>query len=151
MSKRSREKRRQVGRRGYDVEMIRDFLKHLAWQLRVQIHDHEVKSDKINPELDEVVGKYVTKYDAMLLTTTCFKNSSPLEANEAFQKETRLRVAKYRKEQLKQLEALDKTLFAEALECAQAPVSSGKMLSRVYEISGLKPETEDGDSTATAG
>jgi hypothetical protein len=105
---------------GYDVAMIRDFLDHLMWELRIQIYEHETGADApLNPELTEMLEKYIRRRGtvAVIFNHATEKQPSPGELRELH-----AGMATLRKSQLRCLECLQ-TLFGEALKAARAPRS----------------------------
>ena len=101
--------------RCYDVAMIRDFLDHLLWELRIS--HHESQTSKINPELAEQLEKYQKKRQTVgLLFATGIDGNPDPDKYRQFQT---LR-GEVRKSQLLCLEALQ-SLFREALESAAKP------------------------------
>jgi hypothetical protein len=132
------------GARRYDVEMIRDFLDHLLWEVR--INHYEQITSEVNPELKEQLKKYVRKRQTIGL----------LFATELDKKADPSRLAEYRKikaglrqSQLLGLEAL-RPLFEEALWNAARPGTLNVLKFRTIDdaIAALEPredehETED--------
>ncbi len=119
MPKRNRKQRRQgQGFRreqsgGYNVTMIRDFLDHLAWELRIGHFENTTAPGTINPELADQLAKYMRKYHCGLLIGDVTSESRD---SEGFAK-LRATRAQEREQQLKALESLT-SLFDEALLCA---------------------------------
>jgi hypothetical protein len=103
---------------GYDVEMIQEFLTHLMWELRTNHLEHR-SPGPLNPELSDMLGKYIKKRNTTgLLFATMLKNDVTEETQERFrQSRTKLRSA-----QIRCLEALN-YLFQEALAVAGNPTS----------------------------
>lgn len=118
--------KKQTKPQRYDVRMIRDFLDHLTWELRIclfELGQQTTKPSKdkpLNPELLEQLRKYRER-GCTLLPATDIDTSGTTES------EARAVVvaiseieAKRRQEQLDHLEALA-GLFQEALHCAAGP------------------------------
>ena len=127
---RKRKKDRQSPRRPrrYDVEMVRDFLEHLMWEVRIKhfenspsaplVYDSSGKG--VNPELLDQLVKYGRKYPGSpaLLPVTEFDRTGWDEEDMKCQM-GRFKAFLYavRGEQMEALECLG-SLFEEALECA---------------------------------
>ena len=47
----------------YDVEMIRDFIDHLKWELRIKHFENTRKIGTEHPELTEQLAKYILKHN----------------------------------------------------------------------------------------
>jgi hypothetical protein len=103
---------------GYDVDMIRDFLDQLRWEVRIEQFESTGPTGVIDPELVEQSEKYMQKYGAALQVATYIDGEGATEAQrqraEQYWREAQ---AKVTAEQLGHLEAL-RELFEEALECA---------------------------------
>jgi hypothetical protein len=96
--------------------MIRDFLDHLLWEVRID-HYEQVASGT-NSELKEQLTKYIRKRQTVgLLFATMLEEEEPDPLKMA---EYRTLRAEFRKSQLLCLEAL-RSLFEEALRCAAKP------------------------------
>jgi hypothetical protein len=104
--------------RCYDVEMIRDFLDHLLWEVRIS--HYESQSNKINPELAEQLERYQKKRQTVgLLFATEIGAASCSQDADKYRELQRIK-GEFRNSQLLCLEAL-RSLFAEALENAARP------------------------------
>jgi len=70
MSK-NRLKRRKLKPRKkyYDIQMIKDFLDHLMWELRINHIENTNPGCATNPELVEQLSKYSNKYNTVGLMT----------------------------------------------------------------------------------
>jgi hypothetical protein len=113
-----RKPKRPSEARCYDVAMIKDFLDHLLWEVRIS--HHESQTNKINPELAEQLGKYQKKRQTVgLLFATEIGVASCSQDPDKFREFQRLK-GEFRNSQLLCLEALQ-SLFAEALENAARP------------------------------
>jgi hypothetical protein len=99
--------------RTYDVEMIRDFLSHLLWELRTSHYEMLGSGRRIHPELMEEIGRYMIKRQT---TGLLFALKTPPDSVEQI-REVRERL---RTEQIRYLEGL-MPLFEEALTCAEHP------------------------------
>jgi hypothetical protein len=124
--------RRRKG--GYDVAMIRDFLDHLAWELRIGHFENTTAPGTINPELAEQLAKYIRKYHCGLLIGDVTSESRD---SEGFAK-LRATRAQEREQQLNALESLT-SLFDEALLCAS---KTGSLVFRQVDR-GLTHAVED--------
>jgi hypothetical protein len=126
--------------RRYDATMIRHFLEHLLWEVRIV--NEEYKQDPVtpNPELVEILARYSKMYGTALLEVTALDPSGLTE--EQFRR-LRTRVGAQRKEMfaayLAHLEALT-PLFEEALLCA----GRGGLSQRVIRVRDI-PEAEGGE------
>jgi hypothetical protein len=97
------------------VEMIRDFLDHLLWELRTGQFE-ATNGNTLNPELAEMLGKYMKKRQTVgLLFATEFEAISPESVRQW--RDTRARQQRGR---VRCLEALSQ-VFREALACANRP------------------------------
>ena len=101
----------------YDVEMIRDFLEHLAWEVRVLHYESINEDDSINSKLEDELAKYSRRYNAVLLAITELDYEG-LPATMVQRARNCWKAARVRAtaEQLQHLEALA-GLFKEAFEC----------------------------------
>ena len=101
----------------YDVEMIRDFLDHLKWEVRV-LHYESINEDgSINSKLEDELAKYSRRYNAVLLAETELDYeglpAAMVQRARNYWKAAQVRATA---EQLQHLEALV-GLFKEAFEC----------------------------------
>ena len=116
-------------RKRYDVEMIRDFLDHLLWEVRINHFENTADVGAINPELVEQLGKYIRKYNGVLLPATVINREGATEDQAKATELTYRQIMRdKRQEQMEHLESLQE-LFADALKCASLPASQG-----IYEI-----------------
>jgi hypothetical protein len=106
--------------RGYDVEMIRDFLAQLATELRV--NHYEQQHQTVNPELAEELNRWFEKRGTYLTAVNSIESETGMTADEFV-----LGASVYRKyrmieieAQLDQLERLQ-LLFDEAFHGASHP------------------------------
>ena len=100
--------------RRYDVNMIRDFLEHLRWELRTRCVEltHELPTSGKIPK-DEL-------YEQMVRMTTINTDGVPAEEIKAGELKARKLMATQAEQDLSALEHLDR-LFEEAFECAAEP------------------------------
>ncbi len=129
---------RQNNSKGYDVEMIRDFLDNLLLELRVQHYENltglrimeehgdqrilrEVADQHTDPALAEQFNKYLAKYQAQLIFDHVIDGENATQAEIDIVTEAALgALTQKRDEQIGHLEALQE-LFDEALMCAKVP------------------------------
>jgi hypothetical protein len=124
--------------RRYDVEMIRDFLDHLLWEVR--INHYEQITSEVNPELQEQLTKYIRKRRTVgLLFATQITDLDPARLAEY-----RTLKAGLRQSQLLALEAL-RPLFKEALLNAGIPDSINVMNYKTIDdaIAALEPRKDE--------
>jgi hypothetical protein len=102
-------------RNGYDLEVIRDFLEQLLWEVRVNHFD----KDPDNPELAEQLKKYHRKYQRTLVPfiklDTAGLNKPQIDEGR---QRLRSRVAALRQRQLDALESVQ-PLFEYAMISGQ--------------------------------
>jgi len=128
----------QTSSKGYDVEMIRDFLEHLLLEVRVQHYENlkglqimekhgdvkilEAATDEIvSPALEEQLGKYVKKYETRLICMDVTNGENATQDEIDIVVEATLGAGKIKRdEQIGHLEALQE-LFDEVLMCAKVP------------------------------
>ena len=101
----------------YDVEMIRDFLEHLTWELRILHYESINEDDAINPKSEDQLAKYSRRYNAVLLAETELDYEGlPAAMVQRARHYWKAAQVKATAEQLHHLEALA-GLFKEAFEC----------------------------------
>jgi len=108
-----------IGR--YDLEMIRDFLDHLTWEVRILEHE-ATHPGAINPELVDQLSKYQTKRKTVGLLVTSTVSAEAAQADPEKFAVFRILQGKVRACQLAHLDAL-KSLFDEAFLVASEPNS----------------------------
>lgn len=129
---------RQNNSKGYDVEMIRDFLEHLLLEVRVQHYENlmglkimeehgdqrilrEVADEHTSPALVEQFCKYHAKYQTQLILDHGIDGENATQAEIDIVTEAALgALTQKRDEQIGHLEALQE-LFDEALMCVKVP------------------------------
>jgi hypothetical protein len=98
----------------YDVEMIRDFIDHLKWSLRVDHFELTNGPDALNPELVDQVEHCMVKHGIPRLLPIFGVEPDRPGLTSGKIKEAMRRVAAYlaekRQEQLRNLEALEEVL-----------------------------------------
>src|SRR5262245_17771199 len=101
----------------YDVEMIRDFLDHLTWEVRILHYESINEDDSINPKLEDQLAKYSRRYKAVLLAVTELDYeglpAAMVQRARNYWKAAQVRATA---EQLQHLQALA-GLFKEAFDC----------------------------------
>lgn len=102
------------GKRKYDLAMIRDFLDHLKWELRISVFEATHPIGATNPELVEQLAKYMERYDVIGLLPFASAENLSTESVEPI----RHYVAKESQKYLDHLDALDACLKM-AFQCAQ--------------------------------
>jgi hypothetical protein len=128
----------QTNGKGYDVEMIRDFLDHLLLEVRVQHYENlkglqimekhgdvrilDASTDEIvSPALVEQVREYLKKYETQLISVDVINGENATQDEIDIVVEASLGAGKQKRdEQIGHLEALQE-LFDEALTCAKVP------------------------------
>lgn len=102
----------------YDVEMIRDFLDHLTWELRVEQFEHGAAPGTIHPELGEQLEIYMSRYGCALLPSMHVDGAGLSEEQlEEAMREYREGAKVTTDRDLAALESL-RPLFNKALACA---------------------------------
>jgi hypothetical protein len=106
--------------KGYDVPMIRDFLEHLLWEVRLNLYENAAKPGAINQELVDKLSVYQGRYGRVTLLAT-----NQIDTGGETKERIRQAVANFREfmrltreGQIRQLEALQR-LFSEAFGCAE--------------------------------
>lgn len=100
----------------YNTEMLRDFIDHLRWEVRIVHAEHHHLKAKVNPELVDALEPYMKKYGCGLLSANAFTpgNSPDSErAGHLLEQFLRERAVRW----YRCIEALD-DLFQEAIQCA---------------------------------
>lgn len=139
--------------KGYDVQMIRDFLDHLLLEVRVQQFENlrslkklkatgdldaaRKAADETVPALVEQFAKYQRRYQTALIPATAIDGAGASEEEiRAFTTVALQKNIERRDEQIRHLEALQE-LFDEALLCAKVPYGfdkDGKPIQPVREF-----------------
>jgi hypothetical protein len=134
-------------RGGYDVDMIRDFLEQLLWEVRIEQFESTAPPGVVNPELAEQSEKYLRKYGVALQVDTCIDGDGATEAQRRRAEEHwREAQANLTAEQVGHLEAL-RELFEEALECAAlgSRPGGGAIPTCTFRALDLLPPEEGGN------
>jgi len=115
MEKSKRLTKKQLNsRKSYNVEMIKDFLENLMWDLRIQHFEVTHSGGTRDAEFDEHVEKYMKKYKSVgLLSLNILPNSVDKYSGEVVKK---LIALKYQ-QAIDNLEELG-DIFEEACNCA---------------------------------
>jgi hypothetical protein len=137
----SRDKRDKPLR--YNARMIRDFLEHLEWEIRISLFECLNPGCKTNPELVDMLKKYLNRYNACLRTLKVL-DRIPGQSDEELQQAIRARCGAEIPNLAKALEAMEtlKPFFEEAFFC----ISCKGSLPVVH--SPASPPTHDEDVPA---
>jgi hypothetical protein len=132
----------------YDIEMIRDFLEHLAWEVRVLHYESINEDDSINSKLEDELAKYSRRYNAVLLAITELDYeglpAAMVQRARNYWKAAQVRATA---EQLLHLEALV-GLFKEAFECIGFSNRIGNKRAlprRTIKVRDILPPEEGGN------
>lgn len=113
--------------KAYDTAMIRDFLHHLLWELKLAHFVDTHAPGATNEELREKVGSFQGKYpdSPALVPVTMFRNDGVSKA-EALKARRALREAQAEKHQM-YIEALEdlEPAIGEAIRCANSGARLG--------------------------
>ena len=113
--KKKKPKKRYI-KRSYNVEMIKDFLEHLMWELTIADFENRQKDkSKTNPELVDQLYKYIKKWNTnALMAATIISDDLDIEEKKAI---TEMLTQKTKTA----LDALNelKEVLLEAFECAK--------------------------------
>lgn len=113
----------------YDLTMIRDFLDHLLWEVRISHFETVMrkrgKADTTSSELVETLSKYNQKYGSVLQPILSVKRDglSDEELNRAMAN-ANAALAPIREDEIRALESLQ-SLFASALKAAECRTDLG--------------------------
>ena len=112
---------RQFGPSKYDTEMVREFIEHMTWELRIMHFEITHPDAEPNPELSSQLGKYVSKWNTPGLFPALFMNPGNASAGELAEVSAHVRRVRGGQEQA-WLDALDtlRPAFNIAFQCAQA-------------------------------
>lgn len=128
----------------YDLRMIRDFLDHFTWELRIMHHEHSRPEAELNVELSENLARYQRKYNTYGLfphTVLLEEAATPEETAVATAALHRAR-AKVVEETLRALEELRPWLdMALKLAKARSPMMNPLRVKDILE--GETDEAED--------
>jgi polyphosphate kinase len=137
--RRDRDKRRPIRRR-YNVQMIRDFLDHLMWEVRINhVESTSVAATggcKVNMELADQLAKYLRKYRTNLRAGVSVRRDTPDQTDEQVQQALKIGSARRAEEHQKYIDALEtlKPLFKEALWCAGQPNTITEIVAPVSKV-----------------
>jgi hypothetical protein len=131
----------------YDAQMIRDFVTHLLWSLRVDHFELTAGPGALNPELKEQVERLGRQSGVpRLLSLFSLERDSPALTNEQMReamRHFREHMAGTREEQLRHLEAL-KQVLDESLAHAEGRVFDIKLPgSKVLDGSWFRGSASD--------
>ena len=109
-------------KRAYDTEMIRDFLEHLQWELRIRHFESTRKIGTQHPELTEQLEKCICKHSTkgLLYTNRIDKTGLAEEKAKEVIEIIREGMAAEAQEALQALDVLE-PILEEALDCASRP------------------------------
>jgi hypothetical protein len=117
--------------------MIRDFLDHLLWEVRIVNFESTAAPGTINPELGEQLKKYMAKYHCGLLAAMDVGwDGIPEAERQQAARDFRAARQEASASQIAHLEALQ-GLFREALQCASR---GGVTIRRLHCRNWLPPE-----------
>jgi hypothetical protein len=131
--------------RRYDVRMIRDFLEHLMWEVRIREYEKKTGDPmNINPEFVEQLRIYMRRYHCLcLMPVNILDNdlNTPEEFAEAMQN-----FRKYLQSSMEGFVAAMEEfwpLFEQAFESAQVPYAEGIVPQKHYKASDFLTSEED--------
>ena len=106
----------------YDTEMIRDFIDHLRWELRIKRFENAHKRGTQHPELTERLDKYIRKRNTKSLLYTARMDKTGLSEDRAQEAidVIRERAARQAQAALDALCVLE-PIFQEVINCASHP------------------------------
>ena len=106
----------------YDLEMIKDFMEHLGWELRIKHFESTHERGAQHPELTEQLKKCMLKRNTVGLLYANRIDKGGLEDDKAQEVIETIREASAMEAQ-EALDALDilEPILEEALECASHP------------------------------
>ena len=125
----------------YDIEMIKDFMKHLEWEMRIKHFENTRKIGTQHPELTEQLEKYMRKRNTMGLLYANRIDKAGLAEDKAQEVIKIIREASAMQAQ----EALDalgvlEPILEEALDCASHP---DDFLARTINLVEFLKHTEE--------
>ncbi|MHC4539734.1 MAG: hypothetical protein ACYS74_08140 [Planctomycetota bacterium] len=128
MSRQRRKRKRLLNKgskrakRHYDVEMIRDFLDHLLWELRINHLENTNPGCEVNPELCNQLAKYIKKYNTagLMAAMSIDTDGVPEDVAEQALRTFHIARAQSSQEAIDALESLEQT-FEVAFKCASNP------------------------------
>ena len=128
----------------YDVEMIRDFIDHLKWELRIKHFENTHRIGTQHSELTEQLEKYMRKRNTKGLLYANRIDSAGLAEDKAQEVIAVMRDAAtiQAQEALDAFEILD-PIFQEALDCASHPE---KLLARTINLVEFLRHMEEQES-----
>ncbi|MFC1766483.1 hypothetical protein ACFL6U_30935 [Planctomycetota bacterium] len=128
----------------YDIEMIKDFLVHLGWELRVKHFECTHEKGAHNPELIEQLKKCMLKRNTVGLLYANRIDKGGLAEHKAQEAIENIQTASAMEAQ-EALDALDilEPIFEEALECASHP--DDYMVRTINLVDFLKNIEEQSD------
>lgn len=145
---------KQDAKRRYDVEMIKDFVEHLTWELRIATYElkQSVKSDSVqqgapNPELIENLMRCQQKRQTVgLLASTSIEDDIGGEEGKEIARQMCASRLRDREAALQAIESLSELLEHEVFPCAESPESLLTIVAKTSD--GKKWLEEDGDEAS---
>jgi hypothetical protein len=139
-------KRTAHTKKGYDVEMIRDFLQHLRWELVIKHFEVTHEPGVIDEGLFDQLQNYDRKYQTLGLLWIDFVQASEDDSKEDKEKAHKIlreALADYTQTMLDHLDALD-VLFGKALEFSAPEYQSSPpmLLQTVKDLLSWEPSEE---------
>jgi hypothetical protein len=128
----------------YDLEMIKDFMEHLGWELRIKHFESTHEKGAQHPELTEQLKKYMQKRNTIGLLYANRIDKAGLAEDKAQEVIETIREASAMEAQ-EALDALDaiEPILEEALDCASHP---GDFMARTINlVDFLRHAEEQGD------
>jgi hypothetical protein len=119
----------------YDLEMIKDFMEHLGWELRIKHFESTHERGAHHPELTEQLKKCMLKRNTVGLLYANRIDKGGLEEDKAQEVIETIREASA-------MDALDvlEPILEEALECASHP---GDFMTRTINLVDFLRHTEE--------
>ncbi|MGD0464653.1 MAG: hypothetical protein ABSB74_19385 [Tepidisphaeraceae bacterium] len=132
----------------YNARMIRDFLEHLEWEIRVSHFETANAENGLNPELAEMLRKYGQRYHTCLRSCRLL-DRDPSCSEEQFRRAFATLRARENPKLTKALEAMEvlKPFFEEAFFC----ISMKGNLPVIHTSTSEVLRTEDGLGDDDAG
>ena len=125
----------------YDLEMIKDFMEHLGWELRIKHFENTHERGAQHPELTEQLKKCMLKRNTVGLLYANRVDKAGLAEDKAQEAIGTIREASAMEAQ-EALDALDilEPILEEALDCASRP---GDFMTRTINLVDFLRHTEE--------
>ena len=131
----------------YDVDMIKDFIEHLKWSLRVDHFELKGGPTAVNQELVEQVARYMRKRDIPRLLSLFSLTKDKPELADKVMREAMRRFGAYmaekRTDQLKHLETLEELLKEAYAHAAGQKIEVSVPASRMLDGTFFKGKGSD--------